>query len=58
MTVKTAPDVTPRFVQHVRATLKTPFSVTYNAGQEGDFRFDSCELICESDAVVTSFHVE
>jgi hypothetical protein len=54
LTVRTAPDYTHRFVEHIRARIESPFSVTYNAGQEEDWRFDSCQMILDSDAEATA----
>jgi hypothetical protein len=54
LTIKTAHDYTHRFVEIARARFGRPFSVTYNAGQDGDWEFDSCQMILDSDAQATA----
>lgn len=54
LTARTAPEVTDQFVRHVQPRIRSSFSVVYNAGQDGESRFDSCHVVLPSEAAATS----
>ena len=56
MTAKVARDTTAAFIEHMRLRFQGSFSITFNAGVDNGWAYDSCSAVgADAEAALTSF---